>query len=157
MGLKEIIERLEPKIIQYLTIEKEVVEEIYKELFAGTMTRDEWNEYYITIVEKVGNPIMIEMIKGFKKIQDITIKELGEDNVIKYLKELVIKEKKEEPICRECGKNQDECFAANIKLKTNIGKERGYTCTECIVKNLKKKRLQKLDDIETDEFLDGEI
>ena len=88
MGLKEIIERLEPKIIQYLTIEREVVDEIHKEFFAGTMTRDEWNEYYISVVEKVGNPIMIEMIKGFKKIQDITIKELGEDNVKEYLMEI---------------------------------------------------------------------
>ncbi len=115
MGLKEIIERLEPKIIQYLTIEKEVVEEIHKELFAGTMTRNEWNDYYISIVEKVGNPIMIEMIKGFRKIQDITVEELGEDNVKKYLMELA---------------------EENDKIKKNLA---------------------KLNEIETKEFLDGEI
>jgi len=89
MGLKEIIERLEPKIIQYLTIEKEVVEEIYKEFFAGTLKRDEWNDYYIKLVEQIGNPIMTQMIKGFRTLQDMTIEAFGEENIKEQLKELV--------------------------------------------------------------------
>ena len=110
MGLKEIIDRLEPKIIQYLTIEKEVVEEIYKELFAGTLKRDEWNDYYISIVEKVGDPIMIEMIKGFREIQDLTVEHIGKENITEHLKDL-------------------------MKINTET-----------------KKRLAKLDEIETEEI-----
>lgn len=89
MTFEELKKRLEPKIIEYLTIESEVMNEIHKELFAGTMTRDEWNEYYITIVEKVGNPIMTEMIKSFKNLQDLTVDYCGEDNVVEHLKKAI--------------------------------------------------------------------
>lgn len=89
MGLKEIIERLEPKIIQYLTIEKEVIDELYKELFAGTLDRNEWNDYYIKIVEQYGNPIMVATIKGYRILQDYAVEALGEENITKQLKELI--------------------------------------------------------------------
>ena len=40
-------------------------------------------------------------------------------------------------ICRKCGRDQDECFGADVKLKTDM--DGGYTCTGCIVKKIESK------------------
>ncbi len=67
---EEIKKRFEERIIKWLTIEKEVMDEVNKMFLEGDIDEDDWNEYFVSMVNTHGTNIMVAQIKAFIKIQE---------------------------------------------------------------------------------------
>lgn len=67
---EEIKKRFEERVIKWLTLEAEVMNEVHKLAFAGEIDANEWDKYFISLVEKHGNEIMLIQLKAFLNIQN---------------------------------------------------------------------------------------
>ena len=87
MEIEEKVKDLEPKLIQWLTFEKEVMEEVLKRIFKGIFTSNDWDNYFIGMVEKYGNDLMSIQLRAFIKVQESYRELMGLNTIIKKMKE----------------------------------------------------------------------
>lgn len=67
---EEIKKRFEERIIKWITIESEVMNEVNAMFLKGEITQNDWNDYFIGIVKKHGNELLTSQVEVFREIQD---------------------------------------------------------------------------------------